>query len=115
VAWLSLLVAAVSVWSLCGAVMGVGRQLWSTKTAIAIHLPAAPIFAFVVAATHRWLFPEFDPLSRAIVMIGVVVLLDAAVVAPLMERSFEMFRSVIGTWLPFALIFLAAWIAGLLL
>jgi len=32
----------------------------------------------------------------------------------LLERSFEMFRSVIGTWMPFGLIFLAAWIAGLL-
>ena len=60
------------------------------------------------------MFPEFDPLNRAVVIIGVVIVLDLAVVAPLLERSFEMFRSVIGTWIPFGLIFLAAWIAGLL-
>lgn len=112
--WFALLIAAVVVWGLCGTVMGLGRQLWSTKTAIAIHLPVAPIFAFVAATIHAWLFPQFDPLTRAVVVIGIVVLLDGTVVAPLMERSFEMFRSAIGTWIPFALIFLAAWAAGLL-
>ena len=114
-AWLSLLVAAVIVWGLCGTVMGIGRLLWSTETAIVIHLPAAPIFAFVAAALHTLLFPEFDPSTRAVVMIGVIILLDIAVVAPLMERSFEMFRSVIGTWLPFVLMFLSAWAGGVML
>lgn len=93
--------------------MGIGRHLWSTETAVAIHLPAAPIFSFVASAIHATLFPEFDPLTRAVVLVGVVILLDVAVVAPLVERSFEMFRSVIGTWIPFGLIFLAAWAAGL--
>lgn len=113
-ALLSLIAAAVVVWGLCGAVMGLGRKLWSVGTAIAIHLPAAPVFAFVAAALHAAFFPNFDPLTRGSVIIGVVILLDLVVVAPLMERSFEMFRSLVGTWIPFVLIFLAAWIAGLL-
>ena len=112
--WLTLLFAAVTVWGLCGSVMGLGRYFWSTETAIAIHLPAAPIFAFVAATIHATMFPEFAQLTRAVVIIGVVIVLDFAIVAPLLERSFEMFRSVIGTWMPFGLIFLAAWIAGLL-
>ena len=44
-------------------------------------------------------------------MAGIIIALDALVVAPLFERSFAMFRSVIGTWLPFATIFLASWAA----
>jgi hypothetical protein len=44
---------------------------------------------------------------------GFVIALDALVVAPLIERSYAMFRSFIGTWLPFAAIFLASWAAGI--
>ena len=44
-------------------------------------------------------------------MTGVVMALDVFVVAPLFEGSYAMFRSVIGTWLPFAAIFLASWAA----
>jgi hypothetical protein len=47
-------------------------------------------------------------------MTGVVVIPDACVVAPLFERSYAMFRSLIGTWIPFATIFLASWAAGIL-
>ena len=46
-------------------------------------------------------------------MTGIVLALDAIVVAPLFERSFAMFRSVIGTWLPFAAIFFASWAASI--
>jgi hypothetical protein len=34
------------------------------------------------------------------------------VVAPLFEHSYAMFRSALGTWIPFAAIFLASWAAG---
>ena len=43
---------------------------------------------------------------------ALVILLDAGVVAPLFERSFAMFRSFIGTWLPFAAIFMGSWAGG---
>ena len=36
-------------------------------------------------------------------------------VAPLFERSYAMFRSFVGTWMPFAAIFLASWAAGILM
>ena len=75
---------------------------------------SAPIIAFLVAAVHRELAPEFDPLLRAAAITIIVALLDALVVAPLFERSYAMFRSVIGTWLPFASIFAAAWAGGVL-
>ena len=35
-------------------------------------------------------------------------------VAPLFERSYAMFRSALGTWIPFVAIFLASWAAGAL-
>jgi hypothetical protein len=48
----------------------------------------------------------------AAVFVVIVFLLDVFLVALLVERSFAMFRSVLGTWLAFALIFLSAWLTG---
>ena len=53
-----------------------------------------------------------DVVGRAAAMTGLIVALDALVVAPLFERSYAMFRSALGTWIPFAAIFLASWAAG---
>ncbi len=74
----------------------------------------ALLLAFVTAAVHRGLAPGFDPALRAFAIAGIVICLDALVVAPLIERSAAMFRSVMGTWLPFAAIFAASWAAGLI-
>jgi len=46
---------------------------------------------------------------------GYVVVTDGLVVAPMLERSYDMFRSLIGTWIPFALIFIASLSARILL
>ena len=109
--WACLIGASLVLWGLCGATIAIGRRLWSLQTTLYVHLAAAPVFAFALAALFGAAFPEFDRLLRAEVMTGLVVVLDLCVVAPIFERSFAMFRSVIGTWLPFAAIFLASWAA----
>ena len=111
-AWVYLIGLALVLWGACGGVIAIGRRLWSLDATLRVHLVAAPILAFLVATLHRELAPEFDPLLRAAAITIVVMLLDALVVAPLFERSYAMFRSVIGTWLPFFTIFAAAWFAG---
>jgi hypothetical protein len=113
-AWIYLVALAFVLWGACGAVIGIGRKLWSQDTTLRVHLVAAPVFAFFVAAVHTRLAPGFDQLTRALAMTSIIMGLDAFVVAPVFERSYAMFRSVIGTWLPFAAIFAAAWAAGVL-
>lgn len=110
--WVYLILFTFVLWGACGGVMVAGRRLWSLDTALRIHLVAAPVFAFAVAELHKALAPAFDPTLRAAAMTGLTALLDAGIVAPLFEHSYAMFRSVIGTWLPFAAIFAASWIAG---
>ncbi len=44
---------------------------------------------------------------------SVVILLDFFVVATFIERSYAMFATPPGTWIPFALIFAATYLAGL--
>jgi hypothetical protein len=41
--------------------------------------------------------------------------MDIIVVALLINKSFEMFKSIIGTWIPFILIFTATYLTGLYL
>ena len=111
-AWVYLVGLALVLWGAYGAIIAIGRRLWSLDTTLRVHLIAAAIIAFLVAAAHKELVPEFDPLLRAAAITIIVMFLDTAVVAPLFERSCAMFRSVIGTWLPFVAIFAAAWAAG---
>lgn len=113
--WVYLFALGLVLWGLCGAVIAIGRRIWPLDTTLRVHLAAAPAIAFVVSAVHKLLAADFNPVLRAAVLTGMVVILDAVVVAPIFERSFAMFRSVIGTWLPFAAIFLASLAAGFLL
>jgi hypothetical protein len=111
-AWVYLIGLALVLWGACGGVISIGRRLWSIDKTLRVHVVAAPLVAIVLAATHKELAPAFDPLLRAASLTAIVMLLDALVVAPLFERSYAMFQSVIGTWLPFGAIFVAAWAAG---
>jgi hypothetical protein len=109
--WTYLLGASVVLWGACGGIIAIGRRIWSLRTALYVHLIAAPVFAYFLSSFHKLLFPGFDALLRAGVMTGVVIVLDISIVAPLFERSFAMFRSILGTWLPIGAIFLASWAA----
>ena len=93
--------------------MGVGMKIAPLETALIFHALAAPlIFVGLSAAYFRG--SESWPPIRAAAFVAVVVVMDVFVVAALIERSFEMFRSIIGTWLPFLLIFVSTWWTGLI-
>jgi len=96
----SMVLAAIG-WALCGATVAVGRKITTLRNALIAHAVAAPIIFVVVSAGYYRLFAQADPAAMAGVFTAVVVL-DVAVVAPLVERSFDMFRSILGTWVPFA-------------
>ena len=106
------LVHSLIVWALCGAVMFLGMELLSLKTALIVHLIAAPIISILISLIYFKKFSYTTPLQTAILFFSVVILMDLFVVALLIEKSFEMFASVIGTWAPFALIFLATYLTG---
>lgn len=113
-AWASLFGFALLLWAACGTVMAFGRRLWGLSTALRVHLVAATAMSFLLSAMHRLIAPEFGVVSRAAVLVGVAFMLDLLVVAPFFERSWDMFRSFIGTWAPFALMFAASLAAGAL-
>ena len=53
------------------------------------------------------------PLRTALIFTGFAMLVDFFVVALLILRSLDMFASLLGTWIPFALIFISTYLTGL--
>jgi proline iminopeptidase len=106
---LVLVAFALVAWGLCGATIGVARGLMPMESALIVHAVAAPIIAGSLAYVYaRWLAGP-RPLAIGAAFLGAVVVMDVGLIAPFVERSWEMFRSPIGTWIPFALIFLVSW------
>ena len=110
---LALLAFALVAWGLCGATIGVARELMPMESALVVHAVAAPIIAGTLAYLYAQFFAVTTPLATGLAFVGVVIVMDAGLIAPFVERSWDMFRSPIGTWIPFVLIFLAAWGAAL--
>ena len=99
-------------WALCAATMGIGMAVTTLNNALLIHAIAAPIFFGGISLIYFHRFHYTAPLQTAFCFLGFVVLMDFFVVAMLINRSFEMFASPLGTWLPFALIFVSMYLTG---
>jgi len=99
-------------WAICGATVGIGRAVLPMTTTLIVHAIVAPLAFGFLTRHHVRRFPDSPPLATALFMVGLVITLDALVVAPFFEKSYEMFRSVLGTWLPFLLILAASYRAA---
>jgi hypothetical protein len=100
-------------WALCAATIGIGLATMPLHTALTIHAIGAPIFFTLVSLIYFKKFNYKTPLETALMFVGLVITLDFFVVALLMNRSLETFASLLGTWIPFALIFTSTYITGL--
>lgn len=92
-------------WLLCAATMGVGMAVTSLDTALVIHAIAAPIFFALISLIYFHKFNFTTPLQTATTFVAFVIAMDFFVVALLINRSLDMFASLLGTWIPFVLIF----------
>ena len=111
--WIVLLVHALIGWALCGAIMGIGRMVTTLDNALVIHAVVAPIVFALITRVYFTRFGYTSPLQTALIFVAVVIGMDAFLVAPVFEKSYEMFTSLIGTWVPFGLIFLSTYLTGL--
>ena len=106
------LVFALVGWALCAATIGIGMAVTTERNALIIHAVGAPIFFALLSFVYFKKFNYTTPLQTAAIFVGFVIAVDFFVVALLIQRSFEMFASPLGTWIPFGLIFLATYLAG---
>lgn len=110
---LILLIHAFIGWALCAATMGIGMAVTSLDKTLIIHAIAAPIFFTGVSLVYFNRFHFTTPLQTAVFFTAFVIGMDFFVVALLINRSFDMFASLLGTWIPFTLIFLSTYLTGL--
>ncbi len=99
-------------WALCAATLGIGMAVTSLDNALIIHAMAAPIFFAGLSLVYFRKFNYTTPLQTAVIFIAYVIGMDLFVVALIIEHSLEMFTSLLGTWIPFALIFASTWLTG---
>jgi len=99
-------------WGLCAATMGIGIAFVGVQIALVVHAVAAPVIFAAISLVYFKRLAYTTSLTTAAVFLAVVVIMDVGVVAMLVQRSFEMFTSFLGTWLPFMLIFASTYLTG---
>lgn len=101
-------------WALCTASMGISMATTTIQNALIIHATAAPFVYLAVSLSYFNKYNFTKPLQTGFIFVGFVILMDFFIVAMLVLKSFEMFLSPIGTWIPFALIFTTTYLTGLM-
>ncbi len=100
-------------WALCGAIMFVGMAVTSMQTTLIVHALGAPVIFATISWIYftRWKFTS--PFVTALLFTLIVVFMDFFLVALVINRSLEMFQSLLGVWIPLTLIFLSTYLTGL--
>ena len=96
----------------CWGLMIGGQAFTTIGNALIIHAMGAPIIFGLISYIYFRKFNYTSPRLTASIFLAVVASMDFFIVALLIERSFEMFFSPIGTWIPFTLIFTSTYLTG---
>lgn len=97
-------------WALCAATMFVGMITTTMENTLILHAIRAPLFFALLSLIYVRYFNYTSPLRTAMLFLMLVVTVDFFLVALLINKSLEMFTSLLGTWLPFALIFASTYL-----
>jgi hypothetical protein len=108
-----LIILALIGWALCGAIIGIGRSITSMENILIIHAIAVPILFAILSFIYFRKFKHASPFKTAAFFMLFVIFMDAFIIAPFVEKSFDMFTSILGTWTPFLLIFASTYFVGL--
>ena len=110
----ALVIAAYALvgWALCGAIIGIGRPLLGMDATLIVHAIAVPLVFGGISWFYFSRFAYTTPLQTGLIFTGAAIALDAGIIAPFAERSLAMFASILGTWIPFACIFLSTFLVG---
>lgn len=100
-------------WALCGAIMFIGMSLMSIEMTLIVHAVGAPVIFSLITLLYFKKFQFTSPLLTAALFLLIVILMDFFLVALVINKSMEMFQSLLGTWIPFGLIFLSTYFTGL--
>jgi hypothetical protein len=100
-------------WAICGAIIGIGFSLTTEANTLIIHACAVPVVFGVIAWNYFHRFHYTSALMTACIFLIFIAGTDFFLVALIIQKSFVMFSSIIGTWIPFASIFLTTYLVGI--
>ena len=101
-------------WALCGAIMFAGMSLMSIEKTLIVHAIGAPVIFSLITLWYVKKFQFTSAIQTAAIFLLIVVFMDFFLVALVINKSMEMFQSLLGPWIPFVLIFLSSYLTGLL-
>lgn len=99
-------------WILCGATFRFSNHFLSIETTLVIHTYTVPVIFMILSNIYFRKFNYTTPIITATIFLTFTIVMDFFVVALFLNENFDMFKSIIGTWIPFALIFMSTYIAG---
>lgn len=99
-------------WAWCGLIMGIGPLFLPMSVTLIVHALFGPAGFGILTWMYYRKNKAPKPIDLAVIFTLFVIVVDAALVAPVFVRSYAMFQSFIGTWLVFLLIFLTTLIVG---
>lgn len=105
-------VFSVVVWAFCGAIMGIGPRFISMDATLVVHAIGGPLGAAIASYFYFRFFGTYGPLTLAAAFVATALLLDFFAVSPIFVGNYSMFSSILGLWIPMALIYAATWMTG---
>ncbi len=102
-------------WAICTATMVIGMAVTTIENALILHAIIGPLGFMILSIIYFKKFNYTTPLQTAIIFVSFVILVDFFLVALIINQSLEMFTSPLGTWIPFALIFISTYLSGLII
>ncbi len=109
-----ILLHAIVGWALCGAIIGIGFSVTTEQNTLIIHAIGVPIIFGLISLVYFNKFNFTTPVQTAIIFTSFAILMDFFVIALLVQKSLAMFMSILGTWIPFGLIFVSTYLVGTL-
>lgn len=100
-----ILLHAFVLWGLCGTIVGIGLSLTTIALTLIIHAIGALILASIISYIYYKNCNYTTLIQTASIFVLFIIVMDTGLVAPIFEKSYDMFKSVLGTWVPFTLIF----------
>jgi len=108
----TILVLAFVGWAICGGIMGIGMSTTTMQNTLIIHAILVPVVFVAVSLIYFKNFNYTTHIQTASIFLSFVILMDLFVVSILINGNFDMFKSILGTWIPFAGIFLSTYLTG---
>lgn len=100
-------------WALCGAIMFIGMELTpNMQLVLIVHAIGAPVIFGLLTWIYASRFGYTKPWATATAFLLIVVFMDFFIVSLLINKSFDMFESLLGTWIPFLLIFASSYLVA---